>query len=45
MPDVKERIAELGAEPAGGTPQEFAAFIKGEMERWSRLIKPEMRVN
>jgi tripartite-type tricarboxylate transporter receptor subunit TctC len=44
-PDVRARIAELGADPAGGTPEQFAAFINGEMARWGKLIKPEMRLN
>ena len=44
-PDVRARIAELGADPAGGTPEQFAAFISGEMARWGKLIKPEMRLN
>lgn len=44
-PDVRARIAELGADPAGGTSDQFAAFISGEMARWGKLIKPEMRLN
>lgn len=44
-PDVRARIAELGADPAGGTSDQFAAFINGEMARWGKLIKPEMRLN
>lgn len=45
MPDVRDRLTELGAEPVGGTPGEFAAFINGEVTRWGKLIKPEMRAN
>ncbi len=45
MPEIRTKIAELGADPMGGTPEQFAAFIKGETERWARLIKPEMRIN
>ncbi|MEO8509326.1 MAG: tripartite tricarboxylate transporter substrate binding protein [Betaproteobacteria bacterium] len=44
-PDVRARIAELGADPAGGTSEQFAAFINGEMARWGKLIKPGMRLN
>ena len=44
-PDVRARLAELGADPAGGTSEQFAAFINGEMSRWGKLIKPEMRLN
>jgi tripartite-type tricarboxylate transporter receptor subunit TctC len=45
QPDVRARLADLGAEPAGGSPQQFAAFIKTEITRWTKLIKPEMRAN
>lgn len=46
LPDVKERLAADGAEPAGGTPEEFAKFIKDESEKWSNVaraanIRPE----
>jgi tripartite-type tricarboxylate transporter receptor subunit TctC len=44
-PDVRARIAELGADPAGGTPEQFTGFINGEMARWGKLIKPGMRLN
>ncbi|HEX2831065.1 MAG TPA: tripartite tricarboxylate transporter substrate binding protein [Burkholderiales bacterium] len=33
-----ERLASIGAEPAGGTAEQFAAFIKAESIRWGRLI-------
>lgn len=45
MADVRDRLAELGAEPAGGTPDQFRSFIDGEIARWGKLIKPEMRLN
>ena len=38
-PEVRERLAALGAEPAGSTPNEFAAFITTEMARWGKIIK------
>jgi tripartite-type tricarboxylate transporter receptor subunit TctC len=38
-PEVKQRMAALGAEPVGNTPEEFGAFIKGEMARWGKIIK------
>lgn len=38
-PDVKSRLESLGFEPGGNTPQQFAAFIKSEMDKWSRLIR------
>lgn len=42
MPDVRERLAELGADPAGSTPEAFRAFIESEIARWGKLIKPAM---
>ena len=38
-PDIAEKIASQGNEVAGGTPDEFGAFIRAESERWSRLVK------
>ncbi|HTP97506.1 MAG TPA: tripartite tricarboxylate transporter substrate binding protein [Burkholderiales bacterium] len=37
--DVKERIAGLGANPVGNTPQEAAAFLHGELARWAKVAK------
>lgn len=36
--DVKERFARLGAEPAGGTPQAFAAMVKTDAAKWKKII-------
>jgi tripartite-type tricarboxylate transporter receptor subunit TctC len=38
-PDVKERLVSQGAEPAGTTPDQFAAFIKSEIVKWARMVK------
>jgi tripartite-type tricarboxylate transporter receptor subunit TctC len=39
LPEVKQRLAELGAEPTPDTPAEFAAFIAVETEKWSKLAR------
>jgi len=39
LPDVRERIAGLGAEVVGNTPDEFNAFIKSELAKWAKVIK------
>ena len=39
LPDVRERLTSEGAEPAGGSPAEFAAHIKRELARWAQVIK------
>jgi tripartite-type tricarboxylate transporter receptor subunit TctC len=39
IPDVRDRIIALGAEPVGNTPEEFGAFIKREIGTWAKIIK------
>ena len=39
LAEVRERLAALGAEPVGSTPQEFGAFVRAENARWSRVIR------
>jgi tripartite-type tricarboxylate transporter receptor subunit TctC len=38
-PDVREKLAGLGAEPVGNTPAEFAATIRSETAKWSKIVK------
>ena len=37
--DMKERLSGQGAEPVGGTPEQFAAHVKTEIAKWARVIK------
>jgi tripartite-type tricarboxylate transporter receptor subunit TctC len=39
MPDVVERLSGQGAEPVGGTAEQFGAFIRSEIEKWTGLVK------
>lgn len=39
IPEVKDRIVGLGADPVGSSPEEFSAFIKKEIATWSKVIK------
>ena len=36
-PDVMKRLAADGAEPVGSTPEDFAAFIRSESEKWAKV--------
>jgi tripartite-type tricarboxylate transporter receptor subunit TctC len=36
--DVKERLARLGIEPVGGTPQQFAAMANADRAKWKKII-------
>jgi tripartite-type tricarboxylate transporter receptor subunit TctC len=38
-PDVRERFAAEGIEALGGTPDQFAEYIRSEIARWGRVIK------
>jgi len=38
-PAIVARFAELGAEPLGGSPEQAAAFIKGEQDKWGKIIR------
>ena len=39
LPEMRERFLADGAEPVGNTSAEFAAFLKTDLERWSKVIK------
>ena len=38
-PEVRTRILGIGMEPVGDTPEQFAAHIRSEIERWGRVVK------
>lgn len=38
-PDVRDLIVSSASEVAGGTPEEFAAFIKSETAKWTAIVK------
>jgi tripartite-type tricarboxylate transporter receptor subunit TctC len=38
-PEMRAKLAEQGADAIGGAPEAFAAHIRAEREKWSRLIR------
>jgi tripartite-type tricarboxylate transporter receptor subunit TctC len=38
-PELKGALAKLGAEPLGGTPQDFANMIKTDIGRWAPVVR------
>jgi tripartite-type tricarboxylate transporter receptor subunit TctC len=38
-PDVRERLAQDGAEPVGGASADFAVLIKADLEKWSTIAR------
>ncbi len=46
IPDVKQRIRDIGGEPGGQTPDEFGARVRNEIAKWQKVgaaagIKPQ----
>lgn len=39
LAEVRDRIVGLGAQPVGGSPQEYAAFIQSEIGKWEKVIR------
>ncbi len=39
LPDIQQRLVDLGFDPIGGSPDQFAANIKSETDKWARVIK------
>jgi tripartite-type tricarboxylate transporter receptor subunit TctC len=39
LPDVRDKLAGLGAEIVGGTPKEFADHIAREIPKWAKVVK------
>ncbi len=39
LPDVKDRLAVLGFEAVGNSPEEFAAQIKRELPKWAKVVR------
>ena len=36
--DVRERLAKLGIDPVGGTPQQFAGMVAADATKWKKII-------
>ena len=37
--DTRERFVALGAEPVTNTPEQFATFLKKDMQDWAKVVK------
>lgn len=40
-PEMQARFAQMGGTPLAGTPEEFAAFVTSEIEKWRGVIRRE----
>ncbi len=39
LPDIRARMTDLGAEPVGSTPAQFAEFIRAEIAKYQKIVK------
>jgi tripartite-type tricarboxylate transporter receptor subunit TctC len=39
LPEVKRRFAEQGVRTIGGTPEQFGAYLQGQIARWAKVVK------
>jgi tripartite-type tricarboxylate transporter receptor subunit TctC len=39
QPSVRDAMAKIGAQPAGGTPEEFGAFVKSQLVYWDKVVR------
>ena len=39
LPDVRQKFLDQGAQPRGWSPEETGRFIKGESDKWSKVVK------
>jgi tripartite-type tricarboxylate transporter receptor subunit TctC len=39
VPEMREKLLAQGAEPVGGTPEEYAAVIRSDTALWTRVIR------
>jgi tripartite-type tricarboxylate transporter receptor subunit TctC len=39
VPEVRERLAQDGAEPIGNGPAEFSVLVKSELEKWAAIAR------
>lgn len=39
LPEIRGRLLAIGLEPVGDSPEEFAAQMKVEMEKWAKVIR------
>ena len=39
LPDMRERLNQLGAEPAGHTPEAFDQLIRDDIVKWGKVVK------
>jgi tripartite-type tricarboxylate transporter receptor subunit TctC len=39
LPETKDRFQNAGVEATGGSPEDFARFIRGEVDKWGKVVR------
>ena len=39
LPEVRERLLQLGLDPMSGSPDQLGALVRSEIPKWARIIK------
>ena len=39
LPEIQQRMRELGATPVASSPQDFATFVRKDTEKWRNLVR------
>jgi len=39
QPAIRAKFAEIGAQATGGTPEQFGAYIREDLAKWTRIVK------
>jgi len=39
IPEIRSKLVQQGADPVAGTPDEFAAYLRSETAKWSKVVK------
>ena len=39
VPEVRERMAGLGIDPVGNTPEQLGAILRADLEKWTAVAK------
>jgi tripartite-type tricarboxylate transporter receptor subunit TctC len=39
LPEIQERLAAQGGTTVGNTPEQFAAYIRSESDKWAKVLK------
>ena len=39
IPELRAKLVQQGADPVGGTPEEFAGYLRAETAKWAKVVK------